>query len=60
MHAALIALFYTVLCAPGLLTWWLLHHRVEPHLISAIPAPRFRYTPPIDINPLHNDWRGFT
>ena len=60
MSQALIAIFYTLLCAPGLLTWWLLHVRVEPHLIAAIPAPLVRYTAPIEINPLHNDWRGFT
>lgn len=58
MHA-LIFLFYAVLCAPGLLVWWWLHRAVEPYLIHTIPAPR-QWVPDLDINPPHNDWRGFT
>ena len=59
MPLAFVVIFYLLLCIPGLLTWWLLHVRVEPHVIAAIPAPRVRYTAPIEIEPLHNDWRGF-
>lgn len=62
MPAALIALFYLVLCAPGLaLTWWLLTPRVvEPSLRWAIPAPRLpeQYNE-VRINS-RTDWRGFT
>lgn len=57
----IVALLYTVLCVPGLFAWWLLHHRLEPRLSWAIPAPRRpELMVDLEINPLFNDWRGFT
>lgn len=47
------------LSLPGLLTWWLMHHKIDPQLIAAIPAPR-RPIKDFDVDPLFNDWRGFT
>jgi hypothetical protein len=53
-------LLIVLLSLPGLLTFYLLLYAVEPRLRNGLPAPRVRYHEDIDINPMHNDWRGFT
>jgi hypothetical protein len=56
----LMPLLIVLLSLPGLLTFYLLLYAVEPRLRNGLPAPRVRYHEDIDINPMHNDWRGFT
>jgi len=52
-------LLIVLLSLPGLLTFYLLLETVEPRMRTALPYPRVRYTEEIDIDPMHNDWRGF-